>query len=216
MGRHRGKSGRIDAGVRRPPGGTGRASRRHGDGQGLGALQARRGSLDRPPACPAVSGLHPRPELPRLGPGRSRHRVAREGLATRSRRVRTAAGARQSLPREGPGRSRDPGAPDAAAAPEAQSDRSRVGTALPRARLPEGRIRRSSRGDVHRRPEARPVERGRPDQSRETAGRPASVAGGVRHAAAALANRWPARPAKVPVDSGIPRKRDRAPGHEAA
>ena len=69
------------AGLRDPRRRAGRAARRPGRRQGVGALQARRGPLDRSPARPAVAAFHPRPELSGRRPGRSRDRGTGEGGA---------------------------------------------------------------------------------------------------------------------------------------
>ena len=90
------------------------------DRQGLGALQAARRQVDRPPPRARVAALHPRPELPRRQPDRPRDRRAEPRRQPRRRRARSAHDPRQPVSREGPGRQGDHRAPVAAAARRAE------------------------------------------------------------------------------------------------
>ena len=70
---------RLSAPARRPHRPARRARRR----QGVGALQAARGPLDRPAQGPPVAALHPGPELSRRQPARSRDRGVEPGRTGR-------------------------------------------------------------------------------------------------------------------------------------
>ena len=139
-----------------------RAAGRPDHRQGLGAIQAQRRQVDRPPPRAAVAALHPRPEFSGRQSDRSRDRGTCESREPRRRRARSAHDPRQSLSRERPGRQGDHGAPGAAAAAESQPDGTGVRPALPRPRLQARRLRRSR---------ARSVQRGASARSRATATR---------------------------------------------
>ena len=129
------------------------------DRQGVGALQAARRPVDRSPPRARVAALHPRPELPRRQPDRSRDRGAEQGRQPRRRRARSPHDSRQPVPRKGPGRQGDHGAPEPAAAAEPEQARARLRAALPRPRLQARRLRRSRARGVQRGAAARSEER---------------------------------------------------------
>ena len=103
------------------------------DRQGVGALQAARRQVDRSAPRARVAALHPRPELPRRQPDRSRDRRAEPRREPRRRCARSAHDPRQPVPGEGTGRQGDHRAPGAAAALEAEPAGARLRAALPRA-----------------------------------------------------------------------------------
>ena len=87
----------LHLGAARPAG-----RRRHR--QGLGALQAARRPVDRPPQGPRLASLRARPQLPGRQPDRPGHRGAEPGGPRRRRRARDPSHPRQRLPRARPGR----------------------------------------------------------------------------------------------------------------
>ena len=192
-----------------------RAARRPRRRQGVGALQARRRPLDRSAPRPAVAALHPRPELPGRRPGRSGDRRAGEG-GDGSIRARSSCGSCSATCTARRARS----AARFRSIRRCCSARASIASSTPTSCSASGLDYRRG-GFVDRAVAAfsdvlklDPQQRGRARQPREAAGRPAPVAGGVRHAQPPGADRRPAGSAEVAVDPRVPRERAGPAGAE--
>ena len=159
-------------------------------GQGMGALQAARRPLDRPPQGPRVPSLHPWAQLSGLEPARPGDRRADHRRRNRRRRARDPPDPRQPLSREGTGDARDPDASAAVAVSQADQARTGLRAAVSRSRLQTRRVRGPRAGGVHRGAAIRRRQPVCPAEPREAARGAAAVARGLRHPAAA-GGHWP-------------------------
>ena len=174
-GARRCSDGKLRALSRRPR----RAARRPRRRQGLGAVQAPGGPLDRPAPRAGISPLHPRAELDGGRPARPRDRRTRRGAAPAARRPRDRVDPRQSVPREGAGRPRHHDSPAAAPAAQTHAPGARVHPVVPGPRLQARRVRRPGARGLHRGAPLRTAEPLRADEPPETARGAAPVAAGA-------------------------------------